>query len=87
MGVSAFMNKMDEITQLAPAIKRLPEQYGSVDLDLKNLKERVVNNYVTYLQVQDTMRLFQDDTLKKINSSLEAQMRGLKDQIVADLPD
>ena len=87
MGVSAFMNKLDEIAELGPAIKRLPEQYGTVDLEVKNLKERVVNNYVTYLQVEDTMRIFQADTLKQINSKFEQEMRGLKDQLAADLPD
>jgi len=56
---------MQDVSDCMPTIKQLPEKVDGVKHGLYDLKERVVKDYVTYLQIDETLRMHQNEIYKK----------------------
>ena len=86
MGVSDFFNQMQDMSESLPTIKTLPEKVDGVRYGLYDLRDRVVKEYVTYNQVDETLRKNTNDIYKKVTDSFEAKLGGLVKEMNLRLP-
>ena len=81
-----IMGSIENVQDYIPIIKRLPDKVGTVELGLDDLKERVIKNYVTHLQVEDTIRVHLGDIERRCREENYKIIEDLKKDINKRIP-
>ena len=81
-----MFEKIDNIKGVLPMLKQMPEKVGDLEMDLHDLEERMIQNYVTFNQVEETIRLYTVKIDKKYENMIENSMKEFREEVVAQIP-
>ena len=86
MGVSKFYDQMQEISVCVPVVKFLPEKVDNLQMGLHGLRDRMVQDYVTFEQIEETLRRHQNEVYQKCKEDFDGQMDDFRRSVLSKLP-
>ena len=56
--LNEMLKAQSDIAETLPLLRILPEKVGTVEIELQDLKDIIIQKYVTFIQVDETMRIY-----------------------------
>jgi hypothetical protein len=79
--MASMMGQIEKVQDYIPLMRMLPDKVGSVEIGLDELKDRMVKNYVTFLQVEETIRIHMGEVERRCRD----ENKKILDQMLKDL--
>ena len=81
-----MLKAQSDIAETLPLIRVLPEKVGTVEINLHDLKQQVIEKYVTYIQVDEIVRINAAQIEQRCKREYENKISLIKEDIDRRLP-